>query len=311
MSDATFEQLWRRILVYAPECPIPLAQEFVNTAYSRAVTYYPWSQLKVESEIRIPTAYSTGTASVTEGSTTVNGNGTTWTAAMVGRQFLTNGTAPIYTVASFVDATGIVLDRPYENDTNATAPYTISVVYFEVPSDFLLFDVVRDLSNNWKLRLNFTQSILDNWDARRSFAGTSWVVAAAPPRLVTGGEPIIRYELWPRPLPAAKTYPYRYTKQPPLLSAAGDRPFFPMRGDILRKGAMAELALWPGTASLKNSFYNLDQHRTLEEEFQKGLREAWVTDNEISQTAVKYDVSDDWQYAPIDAAFWQSHDVGF
>jgi len=311
MSDATFEQLWRRILVYAPECPIPLAQEFVNTAYSRAVAYYPWSQLKMEDEFRIPTSYSTGTANVTNGSAAVVGTGTTWTSAMVNRQFYTDGTAPFYTVASFQDATNITLDRAYEKDTAATAAYVISVVYVEAPSDFLMFDVVRDLANNWKLRTNFTQGQLDVWDAERSFAGTSWIIAPAPPRLVAAGVPVVRYELWPRPLPAAKTYAYRYTKRPPLLAASSDRPIYPIRGDSLRKGAMAELALWPGTATLKNSFYNLDQHRTLEQEFQAGLAEAWREDNEISQTAVKYDTSDEWQYAPIDAAFWQSHDVGF
>lgn len=74
---------------------------------------------------------------------------------------------------------------------------------------------------------------------------------------------------------------------------------------------MAELALWPGTTVLKNSFYNLDQHRTLEQEFQASLVECMREDNEIAQTAVKYDHGDEWQYAPIDAAFWQSHDVGF
>ncbi len=311
MSDTTYEALWRRILVYAPECPIPLAQEFIQTAYSRATAYYPWSQLKVEAEFRIPTAYSTGTANVTEGSVSVIGVGTTWTSAMVNRQFMTEGNAPIYTVASFTDATHITLDRPYEKDTNPSVAYTISVVYVEVPSDFLRFDVVRDLSNNWKLRTNFTQGQLDIWDAKRAFAGTSWIVANAPPRLVSGGVPVVRYELWPRPLPASKTYAYRFIKRPPLLSAASDRAFYPLRGDTIRKGAMSELAMWPGTASLKNSFYNLDQHRTLEQEFQLSLAEAWREDNEISQTAVQYDVSDEWQYAPIDAAFWQSHDVGF
>jgi hypothetical protein len=311
MSDATFEQLWRRILVYAPECPVPLAQEFVNTAYSRAVAYYPWSQLKVESEFRIPDAYSTGTAQVTEASASVIGNATTWTSAMVNRQFMTEGIAPIYTIASFTDATHITLDRPYEKATNSAVAYNISVVYVEVPTDFLTFDVVRDLTNNWKLRTNFTQGQLDVWDAKRNFAGTTWIVASAPPRVVTGAAPVVRYEMWPRPLPAAKTYTYRYIKRPPLMSAASDRPFFPLRGDYLRKGAMAELALWPGTSTLKNMFYNLDQHRTLEAEFQAGLGDAWREDNEISQTAVKYDISDEWQYAPIDAAFWQSHDVGF
>ena len=104
-------------------------------------------------------------------------------------------------------------------------------------------------------------------------------------------------------------YTYRYIRRPALLSAAADRPIFPVRGDILRRGALAELALWPGTSTLKNPYYNVDQHRVMEEEFQSALKGAWKDEQEISNTAVYYD---DWEgvpYAPIDARYLQTHDV--
>lgn len=307
MSDTTFGALWKRLLLYAPECPLPLAQEFVQTAYARALAFYPWSQLKTDGAFRIPLAYDTGTVAVLNGSATVVGSGTAWTAALENRQFYINSEAPFYTVIDVASATSITLDRPFELEDDSAAPYTISTVYIEMPSDFGSWDTVRDLTNNWRLWTNYNQADIDLWDADRSYSQTPWVIATAPPRIPTSGDSVIRYELWPRVLPGPKTYAYRYWKRPPLLSAAADIPITPFRGDVLRKGALAELALWPGTSTVKNPYYNMDQHRLLEQEFQALLQEAWRLDQEVSQTAVTYDVSN-VPWAPLDAAFLQTHD---
>src|SRR5688572_1315969 len=117
-ADSTFEQIWRRLLLYAPELPIPLAQEFVNSAYSRALTRYRWSQTRKLGAFTIPALYTTGTITTTQGSTAVVGSGTVWTSAMVGRQlFLSSGA--FYTIETFTDATNIVLDRPFAEASGA------------------------------------------------------------------------------------------------------------------------------------------------------------------------------------------------
>ncbi len=311
MSDQNFEQLWKKIQLLAPDCPTPLAQDFVNTAYSRAVRYYPWSQLRRETEFYFPAVEETGAVDVTNGSEYIQGVGTAFTADMLYRQILVGPVTPYYTIIAIDVALQILtLDRPFEKDSGSSQPYEIGKFYYELPADFGEFDTVVDLLNNWKLHTNFQQNQLDVWDAKRQVSGTPWILVSAPPRLVTTTNlNVKRTELWPRVSPGPRTYSVRYRKIPSLMSAPTDRPEYPFRGDVIRKGALAELSIWPGTATVRNPYYNLDQHRMLDEEFKDGLQECWKDDQGLSQTAIRYD---DWEgvpYAPIDARYMQSHDI--
>lgn len=313
MSDQTFEQMWKRLQVYNPELPTPLAQEFINTAYSRTLSYGGWSALRVEQEFRVPEWYNTGSVTVTTNSQIVVGSGTAFDSTMLYRQFLPGAVAPVYTIVSVDSTTQLTLDRPFLGETAAGSQYLIAQMYLEVPSDFLSWEAVRDLTTNWRLRTNWQQIDLDWLDAKRINAGLAWVIAAAPPRLVSASGvplsvPIRRYEFWPRPS-GPRTYAYRYGSRPPLLSAASDRAIFPVRGDLLRKGAMVELCLWPGTDAKRNPFYNLEQHAAAEREFQDSLKDAWREEQELSQSAIRYT---DWShvpFAPMDARFLQTHDM--
>ncbi len=318
MADSTFEKLWKKIRVYAPDIPVPLAQEMINTAYSRALSYHLWQDLRIEAAFSIPVLYSAGSANVTLGGQTVTGVGTTWTSDMINRQFFTAGgtvtaptsadgvQGPYYTITGIdTGAQTLTLDRVYGKPTATSISYNILQVYLQAPSDFMNFVSVRDVDNNWKLHTNFRQEQLDVWDAKRSVSGTSWILAGAPPL----GNTINRFELWPRTSPGPRVLQYRYVRKPALLSAASDTPIWPMRGDILRKGALAELAMWPGTKDYLNPYFNLDLHRTLDGTFTQGLNDLVRQDNEKSQRAIWYE---DWEgvpYAPIDARYLQTHDI--
>lgn len=309
MSQETFGTLWKRILVYAPGCPLPLAQEFINTAYSRALAGWKWSQLRRDSQFLIPATYDTGTVTVTSGSAVVTGSGTAWTSALEGRQFYVNGSAPFYQVESVDSSTQITLSQVYLGTTTGSGlSYDIGVIYQEMPSDFLQLETIRDIQNNWKLHLFVNQNLLDAWDARRVVSGTPWIASAAVP-LVNGGglADTSRIELWPKCLPGPKLYAYRYEIRPPLLVNADDRPIFPIRGDVLRHGALAELAQWPGTEKAPNPYFNLNLANKHEESFQNGLTECIREENEFCQIQVRYVDETSFPWAPIDAQFWQQH----
>jgi len=304
MADATFEQLWKRVQLYAPDLPTPLAQEFINTAYSHALTWDRWP-------------YRTGSVDVVNGNATVTGNGTAWTTSMIYMQFMVNGITPMFTVIN-VDVLGqtLTLDRPFNGiQDGAGLPYEIGQYYLDAPTDFLTWDIVRDINRNWKLHTNFQQRQIDVWDTKRTTTGVPWVVAAAPSRFVysagvaTTAPPVQRYEFWPRPVEGDTTYACRYIRRPPLLSSPDDRTIRPLRGDVIRKGALAELAMWPGTKTDPNPYYDIQNHTAMLKEFTAGLSECWKDDQEGSQTALLYE---DWEgvpYAPIDARYLQSHDV--
>lgn len=307
MSDQTYEQLWKRLLVYSPNCPLPLAQEFVNTAYSRAIASHRWSNVRGYANFYVDAKYDTGTVSLVQDDATVTGAGTAWTSDIVGKQLIVGGIAPFYDIASVdTGAQTLELSAAYTGADASTQSYAIQQVYIPMPSDFLMFDVVKDIERNWRLRTDLLQKQIDMWDAKRTVTGTSWTMVYATP---TSASPAIqRYELWPRS--DAKGYSYTYIKTSALLSAPTDRPIYPLRGDIIREGALAELALWPGVSKEDpNPYYDLSAHRLHEKRFWDEVGKAVLIDQELNQTMVMYEDYTGLIWAPIDAAYIQSHDV--
>jgi cysteine-rich repeat protein len=69
--------------------------------------------------------YTTGTALFTNNSTTVTGNGTTWTSAMAGRVIKNNANGIWYTISS-ASAHSITLSTAYAGSTTSSSAYTIS-----------------------------------------------------------------------------------------------------------------------------------------------------------------------------------------
>ncbi len=91
--------------------------------------------------------YSTGTATVAIGATTVTGSGTAWDATMVGMQFqVTSGTdGNWYEVTSVTNSTTLVIKTPYAGVASASgATYRMGQVfifpgeYDDVPVDYAL-----------------------------------------------------------------------------------------------------------------------------------------------------------------------------
>ena len=99
--------------------------------------------------------YSTGTVTLTEGSATVTGSGTTFTSSMVGREFrVTDGTDGYdYKVASYTSGTVITLEEPYIGISGAGKTYLIGEApvypseYHDVPMDYALMRFF-ELNNN-------------------------------------------------------------------------------------------------------------------------------------------------------------------
>lgn len=308
MSDQTFGQLWRRLKLHAPGLPIPLAQEFINTAYSKALGMGDWSGLRGEAEFVLPPIYNAGTFSVTQGATGVAGSGTAWTADMEGRQIFADGKAPFYTILRVEDPQTLFIDRPWADSTVTNGTYQIQLIYVRAPSDFLRFLRVVDPSVNWLLRTNVLQEMIDRWDPQRSNSGQAWVIAPAgftPAGSTTISAGLRRFEVWPR---AQDTfYKYTYIRKPSLLSADTDRPIFPIRGDALRAGAIAELSKWPGTAQEPNPYFDARFYQIYEEDFTRKINQCQREDQEITPTDVAYANETQFPWAPVDANFIQTH----
>jgi hypothetical protein len=300
----TFAQMTRQLQLWVPELPPFLAQRFVRDRYRRLADLRPWGALRAEGEFLPNAATTAGTATMTRGSPLVVGIETGWTSAEVGRQFQANSRAPIYTILSVEGPLALTLDRPFGGDSG-TGLYRILDAYVTVPSDFRSFMVVLDPRRSWRLQHWVTQQELALLDPGRSSAGTPWALVD---RRFSSTTRRPQYELWPY-CTIASNYPFYYIKQVADLAADDDEPFYPLTGAEIVRGALADLARWPGTAATPNPMFEhaLELARSFEAEARDMLENLERQDEETFMTWLTTVDWASWPSAPIDAAFMQNH----
>lgn len=178
MALDTYLQIWSRVLLRCPAASSFLAQDWVNNAFRRIGERRRWSWLLKYGQFLAPAIYTTGTVDVTRSSTTITGTATTWTQAMVGRQFRIPASTPIYTITQVTSATSIEIDTAWGGATATGVGYQIYQCYFTPPDDFHSFLSVWDPAMNWQLWRNIQQGELNAWDAQRSNTGQVYCVAS-------------------------------------------------------------------------------------------------------------------------------------
>jgi len=232
---------------------------------------------------------------------------------MVGRQFRTTTTTPIYTIATYTNATHITLDVAYGGATNATATYQIYNAFQEVPTDFWHLISVWDPAMNWQLHLNVSQQELNAWDAQRANSGQAYLVSARDYAIPSGQTiPVPRYEIWPH-LKSAYVLPYLYTARPTDLPDTGSTLPRRVRGDLLLEMALAECALWPGPSSdKKNPYFDVRLAKIHEDKAEFMINELERQDDEVWLQNVSYSYFSQlpWSPGPFGDASWiQKHAV--
>jgi hypothetical protein len=103
--------------------------------------------------------YSDGTVTVTEGSAVVNGSGTTFTSAMVGRYFRSNGSLSDgfwYRIAARNSNTSITLENVYEGATQSGATYQIDEA-FALPEEMQQLPIWGALAEYYGMKQNTEQ----------------------------------------------------------------------------------------------------------------------------------------------------------
>lgn len=303
MAD-TFAKVWREVRLHCPAAPPFLCQAFVRQAYRSLCDSGSWSWLRSEAEILTSAAKSDGTVTVTRSSAAVVGAGTAFAATDVGRQFRVTG-GPIYTISTYTDATHITLDRVYGGTTAAGATYSILDAYVTMPEDFGHFVVVYDVTSGFQLRYSRSEDWLDMVDPQRSSSGDPTDLVSQ--RLSDAGR--VRYELWPYTT-TARNYPYLYMRRPEdLVDTTTFRGVLANRGDVLVAGALWKAAEYPGTADMKNPYFNLALAANKKREFDSLRDRIEVLDQETYLTWLEQ--VNRMNRSPLagGADFAQSHDM--
>lgn len=104
--------------------------------------------------------YAVGTVTMTQGSSSVTGSGTTWTSDMEGRTFLVREFAKEYTIKSVDSATTLTLTETYDGDDGSGKGYAIDpkgtqlLTFRNSPDDYYFMEIealikpVRMVNNN-------------------------------------------------------------------------------------------------------------------------------------------------------------------
>lgn len=306
MALDTYSAVWNQVLGYVPLAGPLLAQNWTTRAFRQVAERRMWSWLVKYSQFIIPAAYTTGTVTVTLNNASVVGVGTTWTSAMIGRQFRTSIGSPMYTITAVAGATSLTLEAVWGAATAAGASYEIWQAYVTAPTDFHSFVSVWDPSKNWQLHLNVQQVAINERDAQRTNSGDAWVVS--PWTYDTSSPPLPRYELWPHQK-AAYVYPFLYEARPTDLGDTNATlPRF-IRGDLLLELALSMAARWPGPSTDRpNPYFSIQLAAMHDTRSERMIYELERQDEEVSVQDLSYSTGLAWAPYP-DAAWLQKHAI--
>ena len=307
----TLLEMSRSLRLYIPDLPITLAEQFIRDRYRRILEARDWSGLRREAEFHLDNQKNDGTVDVTRNDDEVIGNGTTFAATDVGRQFKVGQGSPIYTITAVdVGLQVLTLDRTFGPATATDQTYFIVDAYVTPPSDFLRFLTIVDPLQGWRLRHWITSMEMATIDPQRVNFGNPYILADRMYNVETAGAsmPVPQYEAWPYNTTARTLY-YTYKRRGADLIQATDIPIWPIRSDAIVSGALADAARWPGTTANPNPYFKSPQFwKTYDDDYRDKMIEIERVDEDIYSTMlIQWPYSQVTTWAPLSAQWIQQH----
>jgi hypothetical protein len=279
-SQYVYSQLIGRVVSANPDTAGGQAQVLINDAVRKIYDRRNWFGLMIQGQVTSPQVYNTGLATVTNGSTAVNGTGTTWTSSMIGLQFRVGYNTPIYTITAVNSPTSITLNLPW-GWNSGTYGYFIAQYYYNLGGNIKYVYEMKNLLLGYRMWTNLNQRTLDSTDPWRSQQFSPYGIAPMPPD--QSGNYIV--EMYPVPI-INQAFPYLAFIQPPNLVNDNDPlPAF-IRGDIVVKDAIAEALVWRGPK--KNPYYDAQQAARLKAEFESELESMARADENLYRQNIEW-----------------------
>jgi hypothetical protein len=168
-----FKNILNNLHTQVPEIDAITITNFVNRRYQSLLRSWQWSFLKDRAVLTTVNPYSTGTVTVSNGSVAVTGSGTTWTSAMLGRQFRASSLGEFYEIASVESATSLSLRYAYGGNTASGAAYSIFQHIYSLVSTATK---IQSIVYRFPLKEANKES-MDQIDAERKSTGTpQWFI---------------------------------------------------------------------------------------------------------------------------------------
>jgi hypothetical protein len=279
MAAQTFRDVWGYVALHVPVAPVGLVQSWVQDAYDSVVGRRHWSFLR-KTQLLTTLASRSLTVTLTQGLTTIT-SAALFVATDAGRQLRVGANTPIYTIDVVTDASNATLTQAF-TATGGAQTVTISDIYLPMPADFRSIYTVTDMALQRPIAWWIGRDRLDLFDPGRIASDSRFrVMASAELSRVTSLVGRYTYEAWPYPT-AAGVYVLEYFTRTDTLT--DDTTFLgPLATwtNALQKGALADAAKWPGTATQKNPYFNLALARRLDEEFDALVKALDVMDDDV------------------------------
>jgi hypothetical protein len=210
----TFGQIQLELTSFAkanslPGVDLELVRGWINEAYNDVLDHRDWKRLESRAILQTTAAYRTGTVTVTNGSTSVTGSGTTFPNS-TGLRFRVAGRNESYSF-SYVSATSGTLDRGYEGDTAAGAGFEIFRNIYQLGARVKLISLMRNPRTNQPME-RITEENLDQASAARLSIGEPYFYS---PSTDSGDPPgaVSQVEIYPAP-EYSIGLPYSYVRLP-------------------------------------------------------------------------------------------------
>lgn len=283
-SGMTVDQIRQFVTqILGEQMPLRGFVHSVNWVMDRIRARGNWSFWETEGSLTFPAQYSTGTLSVTQGSPTVTGSSTVWTAAMVGRQ-IRIGTSQ-YTITARASNTSITIDRNWATDSDSGLSYTIYQARYTLAADVDKIIGIWDTTNQYRIDTATPGTINSRQVWNTSTAQALWRCGA-----IFGRDSSNAYYLYINPAPTdAADIVYWYHRIPDEVSGPAHVPDIPyIYHRMLAQGVLARHA--------QNN--RLPEWRDQDREFKEMLEEAWDRDRPL-QLSARLQRADTWRDAEM------------
>lgn len=292
MANISVDQLARQLLAdYDEESGLLTAIRWISDRNKQLSARFNLRRDRKIGEVIIPGVYRTGTATFTEGSTTVTGSSTVWVAAHDARYI--RGSSAWYEIDAVGGNTSITLTNTFAEPTATGVSYDI------VPRRNALIAGVRRLVGikDTERGRNLTIISLDDLNGiapqRESIGGPPTVVAFIGFTDNQASTDTRQIEVYPYPeTDTLLTYEY-YAEPAELLR--GSYISDAIDPELLKEGARIDMLRWLMARALKpGPFFNLDaaalyrnEMRAQTTEWDQRCREAPATDQGYDTTHMK------------------------
>lgn len=282
-------QMIREVCQWNPNFDPQMALRAINNRYRVISRKRNWYGTKIRGQISVGQPYSQGTCTVVNGSTTVTGIGTGWTADLVSQQFRTNFTQPYQTILSVnVGAQTLVTDLPYSGP-GTTSGYLILQAYFALDGNIKRILWAVNQLMGWEMKVNaLAVECVNSWDVWRTYNGWSTHFVTRPP--TPAGQ--YQIEVWPSPF-QQQTFPFEAYTQQADMQLDTDAPLPFIDSDIMVAGAVAEALRF---RTKQNTYYDpmtaMAVAAIKDQQFNEYVADLEMVDNDIDQRDVTWSYGD-------------------